>query len=125
MCWECSLYSLQQTAQIRKDITSSLGSQHSVNSIDHVLRLRDSQRLQVERVGHRDVDSGDSLQRRIEVVESVRYTSPLSPSPTLHAQRGDLGADARLRPALLHSDDMVGLLDAVDDSLAVHGADRA
>ena len=78
-----------------------------------VFDLRHSFRLQLRSIGHGDVRTADALDRRIEIVEGAR----------LEDRGSNLGADARLRPAFLGSDQMVGLVHRFDDGLAIEWPD--
>src|SRR5579883_3951 len=87
---------------------------HALGGLDDLRNRRQREFLEIGRIRHGHVLAGDANDRRIEIVEGV-----------LHDARRDLGADARLRPALLDHDAASGLLDRLDDRGGVHRPDGA
>jgi len=79
------------------------------DTINDVLNLGDCKTLDGPGVWHGDLNTGDSLHRGIQVVESF----------TLHHDACDLCADAVLWPALFHTHHSVGLLHRLDETVAV------
>merc|ERR1711871_558435 len=88
--------------------------QLALDGIDDVLHLWDGMKLQLSSVGHRDVCTCNTLDWGIQVVKRAR----------LKDRRGDFCTNAVLWPALLHGDEMVGLVHRLDNGLTVKRADR-
>src|SRR5712675_818816 len=78
---------------MRSPVANGLGG------LDHFSDRGQRELLEIGGVGHRHVLAGDAQHRRIEPIEGE-----------LRHAGGDLGADARLSPALLDGDDAAGLL---------------
>src|ERR671915_2077241 len=82
--------------------------------LHHVLLVRECGLLERLRIGHGDVRAGHALHGGVEPVERL-----------LLNQRGEVGANAAVRPALLDDHGPVGLLDGLEDGVEVERAQRA
>src|SRR5262245_30221843 len=80
----------------------------------HVCNRRQRELFKIGGVWHRHVLAGDAGHGGIEPIEGV-----------LGEKRGDLGADARLAPALLDGHHAAGLLHRLDDGVHIHRLERA
>lgn len=115
-----------------------LGVQHLLDGEDDVLDLRQAVVLQDFGVRHGDVDARHPADRSVQVVEGgawreeARTGSRTSRTGTLRDQERtfhdpgtDLRPHAKLRPAALHRQQVVGLHHARLDALHIHGTDGA
>ncbi len=84
---------------------------HGLRRLDHLGDRRQRQLLEIGGVRHRHFLAGDARDRRIKIIEGL-----------LHQPRGDLGADAGLRPAFFDGHAAAGLLHRGDDGVGVHRA---
>src|SRR5690606_9260817 len=64
---------------------------HGIDRRDDLVDARQRQLLEIGGIGHGHVLAGDARRRGVEVVEGLGDNT-----------RGEFGADAALRPALLH-----------------------
>ena len=95
-----------------RDLTEvAEGGEHGLH---HLRLVREGDLLEVLGVGHRHVGARDAPDGRVEVVEGL----------LLH-ERGEVGADAAVRPALLDDHAAVGLAHRGEDRVEVERAQGA